>query len=546
MSIYYKFKSGKESHSIPALSPFMSVFEIKDFIFQSKSFGHGKDFDLILTNPSTNEDYTDDKALLPRNSSVVVRRIPGVPRKSIVIKSKEQEEKERELERVKEVCKPENCYVFANNGANSAHNRSFRSNIYIRGERPTTGSSSFGGRGGGLDWRTPPEGYTCHRCQVPGHYIQHCPTNGDPDYDVKKLRKPTGIPKSMLLETYDGSYALPGGSVAVLEPNEAAFEKLVEGIPSIVSKRVIDIPPELNCPMCKNVMRFAVLTGKCCFQSFCDGCIRSNIMSKSMCICGARGILVDDLIPNKTIRDTIDRYIESGNTSSGNTKSTITTEHKIPSPSPSCASKVEKRPSCPKKEIVVANEVVKEESPVGLLQQALEKGQSAPNLDLSEEEVESTSSKVQNSAALEQEEVQQDQKAIFTIDGQPLPDDDLFWGTSQATGADYCMMPFGTSAYNNPYWSDMQSGMGGCMDPYIGYMGYAAGPPYAGMFTQNQNPFAGGPGYAMPSAPSQTKKRSRETPYRGSDWSHDNEDDEERNYKRKQSWYGSSVSCCTK
>ncbi|MCL7025151.1 hypothetical protein MKW94_020370 [Papaver nudicaule] len=177
----------------------------------------------------------------------------------------------------------------------------------------------------------------------------------------------------MLLETADGSYSLPGGSVAVLEPNEAAFEKLVEGIPSIVSKRVIDIPPELHCPMCKEVMRFAVLTSKCCFQSFCDGCIRGNIMSKSMCICGARGILVDHLIPNKTIRDTIDRYMESGNTSSGNTKM-----------------------------------------------------------------------------------------------------------------------------------------------------------------------------YAMPCATSETKKRSRVAAYCGSDWSHDDEDDEERNYKKKRSWYGSSVSCSAK
>ncbi|MCL7030764.1 hypothetical protein MKW94_000762 [Papaver nudicaule] len=442
------------------------------------------------------------------------------------------------MEQLKEVCKPENCYVFANKkgtstAANSAHHRGFRSNVYIRS------SSCSGGRGGGLDWRTPPEGYTCHRCQIPGHYIQHCPTNGDPEYDVKKLKKPTGIPKSMLLETTDGSYALPGGSVAVLEPNEAAFEKLIEGIPSIVSKRVIDIPSELHCPMCKDEMRFAVLTSKCCFQSFCDGCIRGNIMSKSMCVCGARGILVDDLIPNKTIRNTIDRYMESGNTKSTNSNSNVGSARsslpKIPSPSPSCASKVDKRASCPKEEILDAKEVVKEVSPDGLLQQALEKGQSAQKFDLSEDEVESMSSKVQNSAALEQEEVQQkDQKAIFTVDGQPLPDDDLFWGTSQATGVNYCRMPFGTSA---PYWSDMQSGMGGCMAPYIGYMGYAAN-PYGGMFTQNQNPFGGGPGYAVACAISETKKRSRVAAYCGSDWSHDDEDDEERNCKRKQSWYG--------
>ncbi|KAI3862352.1 hypothetical protein MKX03_014370 [Papaver bracteatum] len=346
MSIYYKFKSGKEFHSIPALSPFMSVLELKDLIFQSKKFGHGKDFDLILTNPSTNEDYIDDSIIIPRNSSVLVRRISGLPGKSIVVKSKEQEEKEKEDEKIKEICQQTTSYVNANNGTtavNSAHQRGF-CNGYVGG-RPTMGQR------GGLDRRIPPEGYTCHRCKVPGHYIQHFPTNGDPEYDVKKLRPPTGIPKSMLVETADGSYALPGGSIAVLKPNEVAFEKLVEGIPTI-SRRVIDIPPELHCPMCKDVMRFAVLTSKCCFRSFCDGCIRGNIISKSMCVCGARGILVDDLIPNKTIRDTIDRYIESGNTSSGNTKSSITAEDvgtarsstpKIPDPSLSCTSKTKKK-----------------------------------------------------------------------------------------------------------------------------------------------------------------------------------------------------------
>lgn len=53
-----------------------------------------------------------------------------------------------------------------------------------------------------------------------GHFIQHCPTNGDSTYDVKRVKPPTGIPKSMLVATPDGSYSLPSGAVAVLKPNE--------------------------------------------------------------------------------------------------------------------------------------------------------------------------------------------------------------------------------------------------------------------------------------------------------------------------------------
>lgn len=55
-----------------------------------------------------------------------------------------------------------------------------------------------------------------------GHFIQHCATNGDPNYDIKRVKAPTGIPRSMLQATPEGSYALPSGAVAVLRPNEYA------------------------------------------------------------------------------------------------------------------------------------------------------------------------------------------------------------------------------------------------------------------------------------------------------------------------------------
>lgn len=37
-----------------------------------------------------------------------------------------------------------------------------------------------------------------------------------------------------------------------------------------------------------------------------------------MCVCGATNILADDLLPNKTLRDTINRILESGNSSADN------------------------------------------------------------------------------------------------------------------------------------------------------------------------------------------------------------------------------------
>jgi len=81
--------------------------------------------------------------------------------------------------------------------------------------------------------RQPPPNYTCHRCGKPNHYIQFCPTNGDPKFNIKKPKKPTGIPRDFLKsvvvtgplrgdnECNKGLLLLPGGQgFAVMQPNE--------------------------------------------------------------------------------------------------------------------------------------------------------------------------------------------------------------------------------------------------------------------------------------------------------------------------------------
>lgn len=44
-----------------------------------------------------------------------------------------------------------------------------------------------------------PPGYICHRCNKPGHYISACPTNGDPEYNNRHIKRGgVGIPLSFL------------------------------------------------------------------------------------------------------------------------------------------------------------------------------------------------------------------------------------------------------------------------------------------------------------------------------------------------------------
>ncbi|KAF0913666.1 hypothetical protein E2562_023765 [Oryza meyeriana var. granulata] len=139
----------------------------------------------------------------------------------------------------------------------------------LKWEAPSQGTHCYGNRSAHAA-RPPPAGYVCHRCRVPGHFIQHCPTNGDPRFDIRRA-----VPT-------------PASS-----PAPAA-----SGDPDGV------IPAELYCKICRKVMADAVLASKCCFDSFCDRCIRDQMAAKSRCACGVQA-RADDLIPNPTLRTTI-------------------------------------------------------------------------------------------------------------------------------------------------------------------------------------------------------------------------------------------------
>lgn len=102
---------------------------------------------------------------------------------------------------------------------------------------------TFSGRGGGMHKLVfqnheraarPGPNYICHRCKKPGHWIDQCPTNGDPQFDKVKVRRPTGIPQSMLKSV---SAPLTGtalqlitGQFVTLQPNEEEFARQTAGL----------------------------------------------------------------------------------------------------------------------------------------------------------------------------------------------------------------------------------------------------------------------------------------------------------------------------
>src|SRR5271156_514931 len=86
--VYYKFKSQKDPSRVIFDGPSISVFDIKREIILLNKLGNGSDFDLSIYDESTNEgnsngnkgvnetEYTDDNAMIPRATSIIVRRLP--------------------------------------------------------------------------------------------------------------------------------------------------------------------------------------------------------------------------------------------------------------------------------------------------------------------------------------------------------------------------------------------------------------------------------------------------------------------------------------
>jgi protein MPE1 len=77
-SVFYKFKSQREDSRVTFDGTGISVFDLKRDIILANNLGKANDFDLFVSDSSTGQEYKDDSQIIPRSSSVIVRRLPSV------------------------------------------------------------------------------------------------------------------------------------------------------------------------------------------------------------------------------------------------------------------------------------------------------------------------------------------------------------------------------------------------------------------------------------------------------------------------------------
>ncbi|VDP26653.1 unnamed protein product [Schistosoma margrebowiei] len=268
--VYFKFKANVKTDSVSFDGSSISVKDLKNAI-RTKCCLYSTDFDLKL------EDTTGkDDELIPKYSSIVVRR---VPRLVAEIQKKKQMGPDdvtwRELQKNLEV-NGSSCNIFCGQS-----NSNF---LCILPHPKHHMVLNFAVRA--KPYGVPPAAYVCHKCNQPGHWIHNCPGVRDKTgkvMDAKSIKRPTGIPQDFLLEVAagtPGAYLGKSGKEAYAQGKKDKRPFSVEENPPYVPQER-NPPKQLVCPLCNKLFSDAVLVS-CCGTTYCNECIMGHVFDSQV------------------------------------------------------------------------------------------------------------------------------------------------------------------------------------------------------------------------------------------------------------------------
>ncbi|XP_029364033.1 E3 ubiquitin-protein ligase RBBP6 isoform X2 [Echeneis naucrates] len=351
--VHYKFSSKLSYDTVVFDGPHITLADLKRQIMGREKLRAG-DCDLQITNAQTKQEYTDDEGLIPKGSSVIVRRIPITGGKShSSSKTQNTERSDVQLQRAFAAFKAmddqtsSSALPFFSKMANLADaNVSEEDKIKVMQNQSTYDSMNYNKKFSNVL----PANYTCYRCGNTGHHIRNCPTSGDKNFEGPlRIKKSTGIPRSFMVEVDDpnikgamltncGRYAIPAidaEAYAIGKKEKPPF--VPQEQPKSPQAEQDPIPDELLCLICHDLLSDAVVI-PCCGNSYCDDCIRTTLLDSEEHVCptcSQSNVSPDTLIANKFLRQAVNNFRKERGFTKTLAKPCVISKSQNPTPTPS-------------------------------------------------------------------------------------------------------------------------------------------------------------------------------------------------------------------
>ncbi|XP_037807023.1 E3 ubiquitin-protein ligase RBBP6 isoform X2 [Lucilia sericata] len=280
MSVHYKFKSTLDYDTITFDGLHISVADLKKAILQQKRLSKITDFDLQIINAQTKEEYQHESSLIPKNTSLIISRVP------VANQTKKSWDPTNRPVQPRIPSKVESADFDLSKMEGSEEDKIQAMMLQSTAEYDPKSYQKIRGYS---QTGEVPSTYRCNKCKKGGHWIKNCPYIISKEHTVEK--RTTGIPKS---------FRDKDDRALMIESQEPVVEE----------DKKQEIPEDLICGICNDLFVDAVMI-PCCGSSFCDDCVRTALLESedNECPdCKEKGSSPGSLIPNRFLRNSVNAF----------------------------------------------------------------------------------------------------------------------------------------------------------------------------------------------------------------------------------------------